>query len=349
MAEANTERMPDTPSRKKDHVDLCVNENVAYESKATGLERWDFVHNALPELNADEVETQCEAFGRILSFPLMITGMTGGYPDAERINGQLAEVCNDTRIAIGAGSMRQAMENDRYHESWRVLRRKAPDVPVLANIGAVELARMKSADPARFLVDLIEADALVVHTNPLQEFVQPEGETRFRGVLDALNMVSAALHVPVVLKEVGAGISADVARRAYDAGVRWIDVSGAGGTSWAGVEMLRRSDGMEIAPAFREWGIPTAEALRAVASEKLADLRLIASGGITDGVQLAKCLALGADIGGAARPLLRALFDGGQDALRNRIESWRHDLRGVLFLVGETRPAALHTRIIQRT
>jgi isopentenyl-diphosphate Delta-isomerase len=326
--------MSETSSRKQEHVDLCVSGQVGYRGKHTGLDEWDYIHNALPEIDAAEIDTSAEFLGRRLSFPLLITGMTGGYADAERINGMLAEVCQELNVAIGAGSMRQALENDRFHDSWKILRRNAPGVPVLANIGAPEVARMHDTSDAERLVELIEADALVVHTNPLQEFLQPEGVTRFRGVLDALRMLCSRLSVPVILKEVGAGISADVAKRAYRAGVRCIDISGAGGTSWAGVEMLRRNDDIEIAPAFHDWGIPTVQALLALRADRPGDLRLIASGGIHDGLAIAKCITLGADLAGAARPLLTALFEGGQDALRKRIISWKHDLTGAMFLTG---------------
>ncbi len=342
--------MSETSSRKQEHVDLCVNAQVAFVSKRTGFEAWDYIHNALPEIDAADIDTGTEFLGRRLSFPLLVTGMTGGYDDAERINGALAEVCQDVGIAIGAGSMRQALENDSFHASWKVLRRNAPGVPVLANIGAPEVARMHDTAQAEFLVELIEADALVVHTNPLQEFLQPEGDTRFHGVLDGLRMLCSRLSVPVILKEVGAGISADVARRAYDVGIRCIDVAGAGGTSWAGVEMLRRGSDIEVADGFRDWGIPTSEALLAMRSDKPGDLRLIASGGIADGLAIAKCITLGADLAGSARPLLTAMFDGGTDALRRRILSWKHDLTGAMFLTGCRSLAELRRApIIQRT
>ncbi|MBR9974899.1 MAG: type 2 isopentenyl-diphosphate Delta-isomerase [Bacteroidetes bacterium] len=338
--------MSNTPSRKKDHVDLCVNEQVSFRGKSNGLERWEFMHNALPELDIEDIDPSTEFLGYRLSFPLLVTGMTGGYADAERINGQLAEVCQDLRVAVGAGSMRQALENETFHESYRVLRRNGPDIPVLANIGAVEVAAMRDVRPAAYLVDLLQADALVVHANPLQEFLQPEGESRFRGVLDGLAMLVRELDVPVVLKEVGAGISREVAMRAHEVGVRWIDVAGAGGTSWAGVEMLRRADGCEVSPQFWDWGIPTANALEELRFNCPTDLKLIASGGITDGVMIAKTMALGAELAGAARPLLSALFDGGIDALRDRLCGWKRDLLGVMFLTGAVSVEQLRRRPI---
>jgi isopentenyl-diphosphate Delta-isomerase len=346
---SNHRTMSGTSSRKKDHVDLCVNAQVGFLEKTTGLEYWDFVHNALPELDISDIDTSVIFLRRGLSMPLLISGMTGGYEDAERINGDLAEVCQDLRIAIGAGSMRQALENNSFHASWRILRKNAPDVPVLANIGAAEVARMPNAAQAEALVDLLQADALVVHSNPLQEFLQPEGDTRFRGVLEGLHMLCSSLDVPVMLKEVGAGISPEVAQRVRDVGVQWIDVAGAGGTSWAGVEMLRRDDDIEISPAFREWGIPTAEALEAFRRHPVPDLGIIASGGIADGLAIAKCIALGADMAASARPLLTALFEGGIDALHRRILGWKHDLTGAMFLTGSASLAELQRApLIQR-
>ncbi|MDX9759040.1 MAG: type 2 isopentenyl-diphosphate Delta-isomerase [Bacteroidota bacterium] len=340
--------MPNTPSRKKDHVDLCVNEQVSFRAKSNGLEDWEFVHNALPELDLEEIDPSTTFLEHRISFPLMVTGMTGGYADAERINGALADACQELRIPIGSGSMRQALESARFHASYRILRKNGPDIPVLANIGAAEVARMRDAGAARRLVDLIDADALVVHTNPLQELLQPEGTPRFRGVLEGLAMLVRELEVPVMLKEVGAGISREVAMRAYEAGVRWIDVAGAGGTSWSGVEILRRGDADELAPDFWDWGIPTARALEEMRLYRPPDLRLIASGGVTDGVMVAKCLALGAELAGTARPMLTAFFDGGMDALLARLRAWRRDLRGVMFLTGAATVEELKRRPLSR-
>ncbi|MCB2203778.1 type 2 isopentenyl-diphosphate Delta-isomerase [bacterium] len=340
--------MSQTSSRKKDHVDLAVNEQVAFRRKSNGLDQWDFAHNALPELDLTDIDTSVEFLGSELSYPLMISGMTGGYEEAERINGQLAEAAEDLRLAIGAGSMRQALENDSFHESYRVLRRNAPSIPILANIGAVEVAAMEDVRPARYLIDLIEADALVVHTNPLQEFLQPEGEVRFRGVLDGIRQLVAGLDIPVILKEVGAGISREAAMRAHEVGVQWVDIAGAGGTSWAGVEILRRTDGCEVSPSFWDWGIPTADILEELRVNRPADLRIIASGGITDGVMIAKCIALGADMAASARPLLSALMTGGADALRSRLCGWKRDLQGVMLLTGAQDISELRCRPITK-
>jgi isopentenyl-diphosphate Delta-isomerase len=324
----------DIQSRKKDHIELALGQNVEYERTTTGFEDYGFEHNAFPELNFEDVDTKSSFLGKQLSFPLIITGMTGGYKEAQRINIELAEVCEEQAIAIGSGSQRQALESDEFIASYSVLRKYAPSVPVIGNIGAAEVALMKDSSAAQKLVDMLEADAFAVHTNPLQEFIQPEGNAQFKGVLAGIEMLVKSLSVPVLVKEVGAGISAASARKLFDVGVRYVDVAGAGGTTWAGLEMLRRKDRIAVSPSFREWGIPTATALIEVCREMPEDAHIIASGGISDGVTIAKAIALGAELAGAARPLLRTLELAGQQALIHMIKGWKNDFQGVLFLTG---------------
>ena len=327
--------MSSTPSRKREHVDIALHEDVGFRTKTNGFEHWEYEHNALPELNVSEIDTRTDFLGRSLSFPLMITGMTGGYEEATSINRELALACEELRIALGLGSQRQALENGDYHESYATARRHAPHIPIVANIGAVELARWgKDQSPGQRLVDMVQADALAIHCNPLQEFLQPEGAPEFRHVLDSIALLVSRLAVPVVVKEVGAGISAEVAVRLMNVGVQWIDVAGAGGTSWAGVEMLRREGEKPVSRTFWEWGIPTADALVSVKERTGDRLSLIASGGITDGVMIAKSLSLGAELAGSARPLLLALKNHGPSGLYRVLNSWKNDLQGVMFLTG---------------
>jgi isopentenyl-diphosphate delta-isomerase len=339
-----------TSSRKKQHVDLTLTRSVGFRAKTTGLEELDFVHNALPELNLAEVDPSVRFLGHTVSLPIMVSCMTGGYREALRINREIAEVCADLRIAMGVGSQRQALESTEFHRTFSVVRDVAPAIPVIGNIGAAELARMTGADQARRLVELVRADALAVHLNPLQEFLQPEGNPNFRGVLAGIAMLVRELPVPVIAKEIGAGISHDVALRLLEAGVRYIDVAGAGGTSWAGVELLRRRAG-DRTMSFWDWGIPTAEALRQTVRlrEKVPELTIIASGGIGSGMDIAKCIALGADIVAAARPMLQALERGKQNALRALIASWGDELRGAMFLTGSrTLPDLRRTTLTSR-
>ncbi len=333
--------MSRTSSRKEEHVRLCVGENVTFRRKTNGLDEWEFEHVALPELNAGDIDTSTLFLGRRIAFPLLITGMTGGYAGAERINAGIAEVCASFPLAMGVGSQRQALEDDRHLRSFTVARRRAPGIPIVANLGAAEVAALESPAPALRLVEMIEADAFAVHLNPLQEFLQPDGNPRFAGVLRKIAMLARRLPVPLIVKEVGAGISAAVARRLFDAGVRWIDVAGAGGTSWAGVEILRRGRSLPVSPSFWDWGIRTADALAAVRRVKPRGAKLIASGGIEDGIMIAKVLSLGADLAGSARPLLRALDRGGPKELERLLLGWRNDLLGAMFLTGSRSVAEL--------
>jgi isopentenyl-diphosphate Delta-isomerase len=332
-----------TPSRKEAHIELAVGKDVRFRARTTGLEKLRFVHNALPEIDFSDVDSNAGFLGRTLAMPFMVSCMTGGYAGATQINRDLAIVCRETGIALGVGSQRQALENDLYHHSFSVVREAAPDIPVVGNLGAAEVAQLADASPVLRLVELIRADAFTVHLNPLQELLQHEGSPRFRGVLRGIQMLVRALPVPLIVKEIGAGISADVAQRLFDAGVSMIDVAGAGGTSWAGVEALR-SEEREFAERFWDWGIPTVEALRQVAACRPAgrDSTIIASGGIVSGTDIAKCIALGADLAGSARPILQALRSGGHEGAIRMILQWKKELAAIMFLTGSKTVADLH-------
>lgn len=243
---------------------------------------------------------------------------------------------------MGVGSQRQALEDSSYHATFSVVREAAPTIPLVGNIGAAEVAQLRDASPVQRLVDMIHADAFAVHLNPLQEFLQPEGNPNFRGVLKGIEMLVKQLSVPIIVKEIGAGISASVAKRLIDVGVHIIDVAGAGGTSWAGIEIMRRNE-HELKEAFWDWGIPTVEAIQQVSNLKslrkeffgqISNLKVIASGGITNGVHIAKSLALGADLAATARIVLQALHREGKQAVRDLFSLWHKELKGVMFLVG---------------
>lgn len=316
-----------TESRKKEHVDLVVSKAAQY-TRSSGLERVDFIHNALPELSLESVDLSTEFLKKRLNYPILITGMTGGYPDAESINKALAEAAQKHGMAFGVGSQRAMIENPDLAKTYMV-RDVAPDIPLLANIGAFQL-KSYDFEQIESLVSNIEADALAIHLNPLQEVIQPEGDTDFSGVLDAIRRTCDKLSVPVVVKETGAGISQDVAIKLKEAGASYIDVAGSGGTSWSQVEYLR-SEGV---PGFENWGIPTLDCI----IQCRGVLPVIASGGIRDGIEAAKCIALGADIAGAAFPFIKALKE---NALEEYIVLIQKQMKTCAFLTGSSSIAEL--------
>jgi isopentenyl-diphosphate delta-isomerase len=342
-----------TSSRKEEHVALAIKKNVAFKFKTSGFERWDFQHNALPECNESDISTETSFLGKTISLPIIIAGMTGGYEGALTINRRLAEFCAEKRLPMGVGSQRQMLENGRFIRSFSVVREVSKDIVVVGNIGAAEIVRMRDLAPFQRLVELIGADGLAVHLNPLQEFLQPEGNTNFAGVLSGIEKLVQGLRVPILVKETGAGISGPVARRLLDAGVSVIDVAGAGGTSWAGIEIMRtktarEGDRKSLSQSFWDWGIPTADALRDVARLKSGhpSMKIISSGGISCGLDVAKSLALGADYAGVARPALKAWAAGGKKGLFQFIEQWEKELRGVMFLTGSRTISELQKQLL---
>ena len=331
-------KKPSTPSRKKDHVDICLTEDVAYHDKTAGFERIEFIHNALPELNLKDIDTSVTFLKKKLWLPLMITGMTGGYEGAVEINGNLALVCEGKKLALGLGSQRQALEDDSYLESYNIVRKNAPTIPIIGNIGVAQVIKGLNFKRLQKLLDDIEADALAIHLNALQEAVQFEGDVNFRGALDRISRLIKKLKIPVIVKETGAGISYSAAKRLYDVGIEYIDVSGSGGTSWSAVESFRKhagessDDKNRLANKFRNWGIPTTLCIQQVS--RIKKMTVIASGGIRDGMDIAKSIALGADMTGMARPLLKVLMENGAQALGNEIDYIQKELKLAMFLTG---------------
>ncbi len=303
-----------TGARKAEHLRINVERDVRSKGVTNGFEAYRLIHRALPEIDLDAVDTCTTFLGRTLSAPFLISCMTGGTPAARRINRRLARVAQQAGFAMGLGSARALLEDPAHLASFDV-RALAPDVPLLANLGAVQLNYGYTAERCARLVATLGADALVLHLNPLQEALQPEGDTRFAGLLTAIGDLVRALPVPVVVKEVGWGIGPHAVRALAAAGVAAIDVAGAGGTSWSEVERHRIGTPWRarVAAAFAGWGIPTARAL-ADARTAAPQAVLIASGGIAGGIDAAKALALGADLVGIAGPFLRAADAGSRPA-----------------------------------
>ena len=331
-----------TPERKTDHIRIVLNEDVNAKGVATGFSRYRLPHCALPELDLAEIDTSLALFGKRLSAPLLISSMTGGASAAGEINLALAEAAETLGVAMGVGSQRAAIARGDLAHTYQV-RRQAPTAVLLANIGAVQLNYGFGVDECRRAVEMIQADALILHLNALQEAVQPEGNTNFKGLLDKIGVVCRLLDVPVVIKEVGNGIGVADARRLAEAGVAAIDVAGAGGTSWSEVERFRHQGaaGQRTAAAFADWGIPTTEAIRDIRAA-LPQMLLIGSGGVRSGVDVAKCIALGADLVGSAAPhLFSAVADGGAAAVTAGLQGFITELRIAMFCAGAGDLAAL--------
>jgi isopentenyl-diphosphate delta-isomerase len=336
-----------TQRRKNDHIRINLEEDVYSRGITAGFEEFRFVHNALPELNLSDVDTVTAFLGRQLDVPILISSMTGGTPEALEILRNLASAAEHTGCAIGVGSQRAALE-DSSLAAYYNMRDVAPTAFILANIGAVQLNYGLGVDHCRRAVEMIGADALILHLNPLQEAIQEEGNHDFSRLLHKIGVVCDAVQVPVVVKEVGFGISPDVARRLVGQGVHAIDISGAGGTSWSAVEVHRAGSPLrrEVGEAFVDWGIPTATALQMVRNV-LPQMPLIASGGLRNGVDAAKAFALGADMAGFAGPLLRAATEGESHVI-DAITVIREQLRLAMFSTGSRHIADLRRAPMMR-
>ena len=319
-------------SRKSEHIRINLDENVQ-SGLTTGLERYHFEHEALPELDLDQVDLSQELFGRQVRLPILISSMTGGTDEAAAINRTLAAAAQASGIAMGVGSQRAALEHPELAASFKV-RDAAPDILLFANLGAIQLNYNYGLSQCQQAVDMIEADALILHLNALQEAVQPEGDTRWSGLLVKIEAVCRALPVPVIAKEVGWGFSKETATRLKEAGVAAIDVAGAGGTSWSQVEMHRADSPSQarMAAAFLDWGIPTSDAILNV-RRGAPELLVFASGGLRSGVDIAKCIALGANLGGMAGPFLKAAVHSYDETIQT-IEEIRREIQVCMFACG---------------
>jgi len=324
---------PATVARKADHIRINLEEDVSAKGVASGFDDWRFVHRALPEIDLDQVDLTGRLLDHTLRAPLLISCMTGGTEQARVINERLARVAQERGLAMGLGSCRVLLERPEVLPTFDV-RPLAPDIVLLANLGAVQLNRGVTASDCRRLLDMLRADILVLHLNPLQEALQPEGDTCFADLLPKISTLCSTLQAPVIVKEVGWGIAADLVCDLLDAGVAAVDVAGAGGTSWSEVERHRISDPLRrrVAAAFAGWGIPTADAvMRARAAAPHAVL--IASGGVRSGIDAAKAIALGADTVGIAGPLLRAAAHSDED-LADGVDVILEELRLAMFCTG---------------
>lgn len=325
----------ETEQRKIEHLIVCSEEEVETKVLTTGFEDVFLVHRAIPEIDMDEIDTSVELFGRTLSAPFIITAMTGGAPETAPLNEKLAIAATSTGIGIGVGSQRAAIEDPTLEDTYRIIRDNAPEALVIANLGAPQFSKGYGTIEAEKAIEMVEADCLAIHLNALQEAIQPEGDTNYSGVLDRLRELSYNLKTPIIAKETGAGICAEDARRLEQVGVAGIDVSGVGGTSWAGVEAIRAKnrkqfDREQLGILFWDWGIPTAATTFEVAITIQGVV--LSSGGIRTGLDVAKALALGANAAGAALPFLKVADSPVK--IEERIKEYINGLKIAMFLTG---------------
>ena len=309
--------------RKLEHLLICENYDVEFKDKTNGFEDIELIHNVLPEINKHDIDLSTEVFGKKLDSPLFITAITGGHPAAKEINKQLAITAENNGIALGVGSQRAACEHPELEDTYTVVRENAPNCLLVGNIGAPQLNLAEKA------VEILDADILAIHLNPLQESIQPEGDLDARGYIDLINKITDSVNIPVLAKETGCGISAESAKALVDAGIDYIDIEGAGGTSWAAVETYRAED-KYLGELFWDWGIPTAISTAEVVNA--VDVPVISSGGIRNGLEAAKAIALGADAVGMALPFLKN--SSSQENLNKFIQRFNDSLRLAMFLVG---------------
>jgi isopentenyl-diphosphate delta-isomerase len=322
--------------RKADHIEVCLKEDVQSRNATTGFEDIHLVHRALAEIEREKIDLSTTVFGYKFSAPLFVGAMTGGTAKATKINAAIAETVEELHLGMGVGSQRIAIDNPKVERSFSVVREKAPTAFILANIGGPQLVRKYGVKEAKKAVEMVKANVLAVHLNALQEAVQPEGDTNYSNLLQNVCKLAQELDIPVIVKETGAGIAAEDAAMLEAAGVAGIDVAGAGGTSWAAVEYYRakaRQNGssQRLGETFWDWGIPTAASL--VETVQSVKIPVIASGGIRNGVDATKALALGASLVSAAYPFLKPATIGSED-VKKALSYWVEEVRNAMFLVG---------------
>jgi len=326
----------ETRKRKADHIRISLSKNVEARKVTTGFEDVYFIHKALPEIDKQKIDLSTTVFNHRFAAPLIIGAITGGTTEAAKINATIAEAVEELGVGMGVGSQRVAIEDKKLEKTFAIARKKAPTAFLIANIGGVQLVHGYGLKEVKKAIEMIEADAIAIHLNPLQEVVQPEGQTNFKGVLEKIGEIAKEVNRPVIAKETGAGISAEEAEKLEALGVKGIDVGGAGGTSFAAVEYYRaKGEGnsfqRRLGDVFWDWGIPTAASIVEVSQS--VSIPVIASGGIRDGVDVAKALALGASLTSLSQPVLQAAVKGvkeTKDVLSLLIE----ELRNCMFLVG---------------
>ena len=326
-------------NRKDEHILLVSTENIEC-NETTWLEHVKFVHNTLPELNLDDVNLSCEFLGKSLSAPIIIGAMTGGTELTKKINISLAKAAQKYQIPMMVGSQRVILKHPETKDSFSVVRKNAPDIPIIANIGLAQVATSENFDYVQEIINNIDADALAIHLNVIQEVIQPEGDNEFSGAIDKIKKLKDQINIPLLIKETGCGISKEIAEKLFKIGIEIIDISGVGGTSWVAVEYYRAKkhgikSKMELGKLFWDWGIHTAASIIEVNSiiKRPSNVKIIGSGGIRNGIEIAKALRVGADYAAMAKPFLIASLEG-QESVEKFIEKILRELRITMLLTG---------------
>lgn len=309
--------------RKLEHLEICKNNDVEHHI-TTGFEDITLVHRSLPEVDYEEIDTTIELFGKKLNSPLIISAITGGHPSSKKLNEKLAIATENTQIGMGVGSQRAGITNPELTDTFTVVRENAQDALIIGNIGAPQVEYAPKA------IEMLDSDALAIHLNPLQEIIQPEGDVDAKGYVDDIEMICSNTDIPIIAKETGAGISIRDAEILEKIGVDAVDVQGVGGTSWAAVETYRSED-PTLGNLFWDWGITTA--VSSIGILESTNLPVISSGGIRNGLEAAKAIALGCECVGMALPFLKHVYLG-HNYIENKINQFTRELKTAMFLVG---------------
>ncbi len=337
-----------TSDRKKAHVELTASGRADY-LKSAGFEKYDFVHCALPEVSPSDVDISASILQRSFGSPLFVSSMTGGYAEGKAVNEILARFCQMHQLPMGVGSMRAMIEDPSLTGTFSVVRDVAPDAFIAANIGGAQLRTGVTPEFVKLLIDPIQADAIIVHLNVLQELMQPEGDRHFDSIKDGIRRLVDLSPVPVIVKETGAGISGSIARVLYhECGVRVIDVAGSGGVSWAKVENMRRLDSEADEALFDDWGMPTSHCLIDIKAQHLPALECIGSGGVRTAHDVVKCLCMGANMAAMAGELIKIVINGGEEELHRWYEQFKRHLRFTMCLLGCVRTGELGMHLLRR-
>ncbi len=334
-----------TEKRKADHINICLDQFAQAKKVTPGFEDIHFIHKALPEINKQEIDLSTKFLGHKLAAPIIVGAMTGGTTEAAVINSVIAETVEALQIGMGVGSQRVALEDQSLEKTFAIAREKAPTAFLIANIGGVQLVNGYGVKEIKKTIKMIDADAVAIHLNSLQEAIQPEGQTNFKGIIKRISEITAAIDKPVIVKETGCGIAMEEAKKLEDVGVKAIDVGGTGGTSFAAVEFFR-TKGEEnhvqhlLGDAFWDWGIPTVTSIAEIVPK--VTIPIIASGGIRSGLDIAKALALKSSLSSIARPILRTAVCGVKET-KNLLSFLMAELKNVMFLVGAKNIQDLHS------